>query len=80
MKAMDDVLSKCRAVLGRGGSAEDIVRLLRDQGCSKVHSMKALVELGLADLGDAKRIVHGSPTWADVREQHDEFQRKLEES
>lgn len=80
MNTMGDVLSRCRAVLEQGGCVEDVVRLLRDQGLSKVHSMKMLVDLGLADLGEAKRIVHESATWGDIRARDDDFQRNFGES
>ena len=79
MKAMIDVLRECRIVMDQGANVEAIVRLLRDEGLSKVHSIKVLVDLGLADMGEAKRVVHRSPTWADVRERDDDFQQKLGE-
>jgi hypothetical protein len=78
MSERDDILGVCREKLANGESLEEILRILRSSGFSKVHSIKALVDLGQANMSDAKRIVHISPTWADVRERDEEFQRKLD--
>ena len=79
MSEQNAVLRECREKLARGEKLEEIIRTLRNGGFSKVHSIKALVDLGQADMKEAKRIVHSSQTWADVRERDEEFQRKLEE-
>lgn len=77
MTKLDDVLQECREMIARGAELEEIVRILRERGFSKVHSIKALVDLGQASMSAAKAIVHNSPTWADVRERDEEFQRRL---
>ena len=78
MNAMDDVVRECRGLLNCGAPVEELIRALRDRGLSKVHSMKALVDLGIADLREAKQVVHGSATWADVRDRDEAFQRRLD--
>lgn len=78
MTDIDNVLRQCREQIARGEGHEQIVRLLRDRGISKGLSIKALVDLGLASLADAKGIVHFSATWADVRENDERFQSGLE--
>ena len=77
MNEQHEVLTECREKLARGEKLEEILRTLRNHGFSKVHSIKALVDLGQANMSEAKHIVHSSPTWADVRERDEEFQRKL---
>ena len=57
-----------------GRAVDEILQLLRARGCTKGESAAAL--LWLPDLGDnpllsAKRIVHESPAWADVKERDD---------
>jgi hypothetical protein len=79
MSTHDEVMRECRDKLARGAMLEDVIRALRDGGFSKVHSIKALVDLGQANMNDAKSIVHNSPTWADVRERDEAFHQKLED-
>jgi len=79
MSTLEKVLKECRDELLRGANLEDVIRTLRDGGFSKVHSIKALVDLGQANMNEAKHIVHNSQTWADVRERDEEFHRKLDE-
>lgn len=79
MSKQQEVLRECRSKIARGEKLEEVVRALRDGGFSKVHSIKALVDLGVTNMSEAKRIVHSSPTWDDVRERDEEFQRRLDE-
>jgi hypothetical protein len=78
LSTQDAIIEECREMLVHGIKLEEAIRFLRQRGLSKTHSIKALVDLGQVDLSDAKRIVHDSRTWADVRERDEEFQRKLE--
>ena len=75
MSKQDDVMKECRDLLASGAAVEQIISILRERGFSKAHSIKVLVDLGQADMNEAKGIVHKSPTWADVRERDEEFQR-----
>jgi len=75
----DDLMNACREMVSRGVGVEDIVATLRQRGLSKVQTIKVLFDLRLADAYDAKKLVHDSPAWADVRERDEEFHRKLDE-
>lgn len=78
MSSEENLLRECRKKLDYGAALEEVIRILRDGGFSKVHSIKALVDLGQANMSDAKKIVHDSPTWADVRERDEAFHRRLD--
>jgi hypothetical protein len=73
MHETGDGLSRYRNLLQRGAGLEEILGLLRRDGFSKVASIKALVDLGQADIEQAKGIVHESITWEDVRRRDDQF-------
>jgi hypothetical protein len=50
---------------------DEILRRLRDRGCSKGQSMAVLAglsELGSSPLVRAKALVHDSPVWADAKD------------
>jgi len=79
MSTQEKLLNECREKLARGAMLEDVIRTLRDGDFSKVHSIKAVVDLGQANMNEAKHIVHNSSTWSDVRERDEEFHRKLDE-
>ncbi|MCC7037249.1 MAG: hypothetical protein IT560_08055 [Alphaproteobacteria bacterium] len=74
------VYNKCREKLAQGIPLEEIIQTLRDGGFGKVETMKALIDWGQASVIDAKRIVHESPTWADVRKRDEEFHSELEDA
>ncbi len=74
MEQFDSVISRCREMLVDGAEVDTILRELRDAGCSKVQSIKALVELEQASLAEAKTLVHGSNVWDDVFERDSRFQ------
>lgn len=78
MSDKEAALLECRKLIGEGASLEAILGILRTAGYSKVHSIKALVDLGQATLGDAKEIVHKSDTWKDVRERDEDFQTRMD--
>jgi hypothetical protein len=66
------------AVLWDGGEQWDaILGRLRAEGFSKIECIRATVELLRLPLGEAKRVVHDSQTWADVRERDDEWHDRL---
>jgi ribosomal protein L7/L12 len=47
---------------------ENFLRELRSRGARQIESIKAVRELAVMSLGEAKEIVHFSQTWADTRE------------
>ena len=52
-------------VEGGGGTTDEVFDSLRQAGASPLASMKVLHDLRGIRLGEAKRIVWGSPIWAD---------------
>ncbi|MGH3369519.1 MAG: hypothetical protein ACRDPR_05920 [Nocardioidaceae bacterium] len=66
------------AALWQAGERWDaILGALRAEGFSKIDCIKATVKQLRLPLGDAKRIVHDSAAWADVRERDDELLDRL---
>ena len=76
----DALLDEARRRLGSGQDLQDVPRFLRASGCSMTDSIKATMRLTGASLAQAKRTVHTSEAWSDLRGAHDEFHRALEES
>lgn len=72
-------LEPCRKLLEDGASIDDVLQFLRDAGVDKARSMVTLNLLSVAELSDAKLVVHYSPVWADVRERDDRFHEQLEQ-
>jgi ribosomal protein L7/L12 len=60
-----------------GARWDTVLAPLRREGFSKVDSIKATVEVLRLPLADAKRLVHDSEAWPDVREHHDEWHNSL---
>ncbi|MGH9189423.1 MAG: hypothetical protein ACRD0Q_05260 [Acidimicrobiales bacterium] len=66
------------ATLWQAGDRWDaIIAALRAEGFSKVDCIKATVEHLRLPLGEAKRIVHESAVWADVRQGDEDWQDRL---
>jgi len=63
-----------------GNGTEELIAYLRAEGCYKIESIAVLREVLNVNLGDAKRLVHCSQTWADVRQRDDEFHDQLFEA
>ena len=59
----------------RGDDVEAVLRFLRQRGCSKLDSIKALVASKEMNLADAKRVAHLSKTWEDRRQSDEEFEK-----
>jgi len=67
-----------KAVIEQRKSDEEAIAFLRAQGCSKIEAI-ALLSLAMGiDLGRAKRLVHFSEAWKDVRAEHEQFHEDLE--
>ena len=59
-----------------GVGFDEILRRLRDHGCSKGQSMAVLAglhELGPSPLLRAKVLVHESPVWADAKDRDEQL-------
>jgi hypothetical protein len=81
MKDLDKIAFQgYRARLNSGISIEDILAELRKEGFSVIESIKAVVSLQDVTLQEAKKLVHLSETWKDLRSTHDSFHEGLEKS
>lgn len=66
------------AELWRDGARWDaVVATLRTEGFSKIDCIKATAELLRLPLDDAKRLVHNSAAWADVRQRDDAWHETI---
>jgi hypothetical protein len=59
-------------MLAGGRSMEEILDLLRHRGLTKLDCVLVVHGATGASMGQAKRVVHNSPTWADRREQDEQ--------
>lgn len=63
-----------------GTNIETILMELRKVGCSPIQSMWVICQIQQISLEDAKRTLHFSKAWADMRDEHNRFHTSLEES
>ena len=73
-----DFTKDFRRKLADGKATDDALAELRASGASIVECMFAVQRFRRCDLAEAKKIVHFSSAWADMREQHDRFHDELE--
>jgi len=71
------VTDRASSLWDDGARWDTILATLRAEGFTKVDCIKATVELLRLPLDDAKRVVHDSETWADVRGRDGEWQDGL---
>ncbi|MGH9189428.1 MAG: hypothetical protein ACRD0Q_05285 [Acidimicrobiales bacterium] len=71
------VTDRASSLWDDGARWDTILATLRAEGFTKVDCIKATVELLRLPLDDAKRVVHDSQTWADVRARDGEWQDRL---
>ena len=76
------LLEKARQLVANGDDLESVLALFRQSGCSKIESIRALMDLKAIPLREAKQIVHLSRTWKDTLQAddrlHDELQTAAE--
>ena len=78
MKSRGELWSLVSQSLQEGATTETILELLRSKGASKIESIRALCDGARMPLADAKRVVHFSSAWADVKERDEKFWDELE--
>jgi hypothetical protein len=66
-----------RGWLAAGAREDEVLVRLRQRGLNKIDCIVVLREVTGMSLGDAKRVVHLSPAWADRREQDDALHEAL---
>jgi hypothetical protein len=69
-----------RRKLADGKTTDDALVELRASGASIMECIFVVHRFRHCDLGEAKQVVHLSPAWADMREQHDRFHAELEQA
>ena len=77
---MQSYIVQYRALYETGTDIETILMELRKVGCSPIQSMWVICQIQQISLEDAKRTVHFSKAWADMRDEHNRFQASLEKS
>lgn len=66
-------------MLRLGKSIDQVLEFLRSEGCSKIDSMWLLEDVAGMPGVDAKKAVHFSPVWAEVRTRDENFHDALED-
>ncbi len=74
---MKNLLVQCEAMLLEGKSIEHVLSFLRENGCSRIDSIKAVMALENKTLSQAKETIHFSKTWEDTREKAEAFHDSL---
>lgn len=74
----DALIEAAKGLLDRDADREGVLRFLRAKGCSKVDSISILIELAGVSLAEAKRVVHFSDAWRDVRENDEALHELME--
>ena len=67
-----------RELLAGGASLDAALGELRANGASIVECIISVRTVRGCDLAEAKRVVHDSPSWADVMAQNEQFHAELE--
>lgn len=70
--------ARAEALWQQGTDFEDLVAALRAEGHSKVDTISATSKLLRIPLAEAKRLVHFSSAWSDLREPHERFHNIIE--
>jgi hypothetical protein len=74
------LISDCKRLLASGNDEQKIVIFLREQGCSVIESIAIVSKSMDLDLNAAKKLVHFSKAWEDMREAHDKLHEDLEQA
>jgi hypothetical protein len=74
---LENIKKEALALL-KNGKPEDVIKYLRQSGCSKALSVGMLSSILACDSNEAKRMVHFSETWADVRQPDEQFHAEVE--
>jgi ribosomal protein L7/L12 len=72
------LVADARQNLQGGQSLEEILIDLKGAGFSQIDSIRAVVEITGASLGDTKLLVHKSRAWEMERQDNEEFHAAIE--
>lgn len=76
---VEQIRTEGRKLANGGASIEQVIAYLRTSGCSKALSIALIADVRGCEMNEAKRLVHFSPTWADVKESDEEWQDRIDE-
>jgi hypothetical protein len=74
---LENIKKEALALL-KSGKPEDVIKFLRQSGCSKALSVGMLSSILACNSHEAKRMVHFSETWADARQSDEQFHAEIE--
>jgi ribosomal protein L7/L12 len=77
---MTSLLAQAEQLQRDGRDIDDILVFLRAQGCSKIDSIKLLMQLSNLTLAEAKERVHCSRAWDDTRAADEALHEALDEA
>ncbi len=72
-----DAIERATALWTEGSRWDAVMQTLRAESYSKADCIRASVEVLRLPLADAKRLVHESQVWRDVRDADDEWHDAL---
>jgi len=64
-------------MLQSGGTVDDLLIELKRAGLSQVDCIRAVIQLGVSEPHDAKKLVHFSRAWSATRVQSEQFHDEL---
>lgn len=73
------IKNRCQKMLDDGCDLEEVLLYIKRKGFSKVESIKFIAELNKLDLNNAKKIIHFSKVWKEVRQRDEKFHDELDE-
>jgi hypothetical protein len=76
---LDQIKEQAIAFFKAGKSQEEILKFLRQSGCSQGLSMFLLPSIFNCNMAEAKRLIFFSETWADTRKATEQLHNKIEE-
>jgi hypothetical protein len=69
-----------RRLKAEGATTEKLLQAFRSSGVDIIGCMRLLTEINGLSLAEAKKVVHFSEAWADLREEHERFHERLEKA
>lgn len=77
-KRFQSFFARARTMKLNKRTREEILGKLREDGANKLESMRVISSLEDVDLGEAKKIVHFSVTWKDVKQSDEQLMEDAE--
>ena len=79
LRVEEGLAERTLILLNSDEGVQGAISFLRQQGESKIGTIRVLVAVGAFSLGEAKRLVHCSETWRDQQDADETLHRSLEE-